>query len=356
MAVRYIAIDSGKFATKVAEYIKSENRVKKFSLRTKVSEGDFRDDAIEDKTVVVQIDGTTYKIGNGARGSGAELETNKKSDMHRLCTMTAIAMLASSNEKDEIYVAIGLPAKDWSVVSKRMDFKEYILPEGDVTVSIKKDSNSPVVKKTFTIKGKYVFPESIGALFMDETIDMISPTSITGVIDLGNLNLNATLWQGTELVQDKSCTADLGGAILIQELSQEITSNIVTCDELLTANILKSSTEDRHLPDNINLTKEQVEESRVLIKRVLKQHAEKVKRCCHARNWSLDITRIIAIGGTSQDIAEELHEVFGNITILPDSTYCNVLGYLRMMCARIPEINDIIPLTSSPKQEKPAKS
>lgn len=347
--VRYIAVDSGKFATKVAEYDIHKKFIRKFSIRTKAGAGDFRDDAIEANTVIVDIDGMIYKIGNGARGTGAELETNKQSDVHKLCTLTAIATLASTNETDEIYVAIGLPAKDWAIVSKRMDYKDYILPDGDITISIKKNSTAAVIQKTFTIKQKYVFPESIGALFMDETIGSITPTSITGVLDLGNLNLNATLWQGTELIQDKSSTSELGAAILIQELSQEITSEITPCDELITANILKEPAESRCLPDNMNLTKEQVDKSRILIKSVLRKHAEQVKRCCHARNWSLDVTRLIAIGGTSWDISDELKEVFGNIIVLPESNYCNVLGYLRMMCARIPEINEVIPLAEKAK-------
>lgn len=357
---RYVAIDSGKFATKVAEYIPGETEeqsfVKVFSIRTKASEGDFRDDAIEANTVVVNIDGETYKIGNGARGEGAELDTNKKSDVHRLCTLTALAYLASDNSEDpdEFCVAIGLPAKDWSVVSKRIDYKDYILPEGEVNISIKKRSTSPVKEKKFKIAQRYVFPESIGALFMDETINSVTPTTITGVIDLGNLNLNATLWQGVEPVLDKSATAELGGAILIQELSQELSANIATCDELITANILKS--EDRCLPASANLTENQIEESRKLIKRVLLQHAEKVKRVCRARNWSLDVTNIIAIGGTSKDLEEELKQTFGNnIIVLKDSSYCNALGYLRMLCARIPEVNKVIPFNFPSKEQSSGK-
>ena len=351
MAKRYIAVDSGKFATKVVEYDLSKDCiVKKFSIRTKASFGDFRDDAIESQTVIIETEDGIFKVGNGARGDGVNLDTNKKSDVHKLCTLTAIATIASSNEEDEIYVAIGLPAKDWAIVSKRMDYKDYILPDGKITMSIKKSSDSPVTKKTFTIKQKFVFPESIGALFMDETLPYITPTSIMGVLDIGNLNLNATLWQGTELIQDKSATMDLGGAILIQNLSQEITSNIVTCDELITANILKADKNNRCLPTDLNVSEEAVEESRALIKRILKEHAEKVKRCCNARNWSLDITRIVAIGGTSKDIEDELREVFGNIIIIEDSSYCNALGYLRMMCARIPEINKIIPITETKRK------
>ncbi len=351
---RYIAVDSGKFATKFAEYDTKKKCVHKYSIRTRVSDGDFRDDAIEKSTVVVEIDGKTYKVGNGARGAGVNLDTDKKSEDHRICTLTALAMIASSSERDEMYVAVGLPAREWANVSKRMDFKEYILPDGEITVTIKKDSNSQSVKKTFLIKEKYVFPESIGALFMDETIGMVSSTTITGVLDIGNLDLNATLWQGTELLQDMSATEELGGSILIQSLAQEL-STITACDELVVANILKLPPEERRLPDTGTLTKEQLEESRKVIKRVLKTHADRVKKCCRSRQWSLEVIPIIAIGGTSKDIADELKETFANIIVLENSQYCNVLGYLRMLCSRIPEINEIIPIKADKTKESGEK-
>jgi hypothetical protein len=81
---------------------------------------------------------------------------------------------------------------------------------------------------------------------------------------------------------------------------------------------------------------------------------------CQANNWSLDITKIVAIGGTSADIADELRESFGNIVVLEDAQYCNVLGYLRMMCARIPEFSSsVIPIADRPAEKagerKPAE-
>lgn len=77
---RFIAVDSGKFATKVAEYKKNEDIVRTFSVRTKISEGFFCDDAIENNTVVVEINGKVYKVGNGAKGEGANLDTGKNDE------------------------------------------------------------------------------------------------------------------------------------------------------------------------------------------------------------------------------------------------------------------------------------
>lgn len=350
---RFVAIDSGKFATKVAEYYKEKDVVKKYSIRTKVSEGDFRDDAIEKNTYVVEIDGNVYKVGNGARGQGAELITDKKTETHKICVLTVLAMLASSNENDVINVAVGLPANEWANVSKRMDFKDYILPEGKVSVKIKRDSKSDVVTKTFTIGRRYVFPESIGALFSSEMYDQISPTTITGVIDIGNLNLNATYWQGTELNIDKSITADLGGALLIQELAQELSSKIVPTEELIAANILKSN--DRVLPVEYGLSMDRAEDSRKVIKNVLLNHAKEVKRQCNSRKWSLDLMKVVAIGGTSKDIEAELKDVFSNITVLSDSEYVNVLGFLRIMCAQDPGVGKEISISDRTKETKTEK-
>ncbi len=45
--VRYISVDAGKNATKSAEYLLSEDKVRSFGFCTKISQGDFRDDALE---------------------------------------------------------------------------------------------------------------------------------------------------------------------------------------------------------------------------------------------------------------------------------------------------------------------
>ena len=350
---RFIAIDSGKFATKVAEYNKEKDTVKKYSIRTKKSEGDFRDDALEKNTYLVEIDGVVYKVGNGARGQGAELITDKKTDTHKVCVLTVLAMLASSNEVDTINVAIGLPADEWANVTKRADFKDYILPNGEVTVRIKNGSASEPVTKTFNIGRKYVFPESIGALFSDEMYDQIQPTTITGVIDIGNLNLNATYWQGTELIMDKSVTEELGGAILIQNLNQALEDKICPCDEMITANVLKS--DEKMLPVGFGITEEQALKSKDIVKGVLRSHAQEVRRFCDKKKWPLNVMRVIAIGGTSKDIEAELKEAFSNIMVLPGSEFCNVLGFLRILCAQDPSLGIEIAISDRPKAKEDKK-
>ena len=336
---RYISVDAGKFGTKSAEYLKEKDGIRKSMFETKVSPGDFRDDALEANTQLVEYNGTVYKIGHGAAGSGAELETSKQSEVHLLSTLTAISKFCSDNEADEISLAVGLPAKEWAVVEKRQSFKKFF-PREEQTIRVKSSSTGEIKTKKFTIKRLSAYPESMGAMWQDDS-PKVDDLSITGILDIGNLNLNATIWQNVELIQDESITDELGAATLIAGLAQELSANFSRVNERYVASLLGKSPEFRYLPGSTEVQKS----SHELIHRYLLEHAGKIKRCCDARRWSLDYMNLIAIGGTSQILKAELKEVFGgNLKLLENPVFANAFGYLRLMCSQIPEIRKEIPL------------
>ena len=347
---KYIALDVGKFATKASEYKPETDSIRKFHFVTKVGGGDLRDDAIESHTVVAEIDGKVYKVGQGARGAEASKDTSKLDDIHKICALVAIASFCSAKEKDEVNVAFGIPADEWADVPTREKYRSEFLPDGDITVKIKIRSDAPVMEKKFTIKKKFVFPESLGALLMDDSPE-VRPNTYTGVLDIGNLNLNATEWMGTELVQEDSITQELGGSILISEMARELKTALRTrCNEKCVAEALfDGDPDDRHLEPmgavSEERKKEIVDTSRQIMAKCLASHASEIKSACDAKGWSLELMRIIVIGGTGALLEKELKAVFGNVTVLENAEYCNSFGYLRMMCAKIPSINKVIPLT-----------
>ena len=158
---RFIAVDSGKDATKVAVYDAETKTTKKLTFLTKISEGDFSDDAIESCTFLSEVDGKVYKVGKGARFN-AELETSKMTEVHRVCTLSAIAMLVFAKEVDTVHVAIGIPIKEFENVEKRNAYRNFILPDGEITVRLKpKNEDKPQTIK-FKIATKIVAPESSG--------------------------------------------------------------------------------------------------------------------------------------------------------------------------------------------------
>ena len=347
---RFVSIDCGKFATKAAEYDSKNKCVNTMIFRTRTSEGDFRDDALPKATCVVDIgDGNVYKVGNGALND-AVLETSKLSDTHRICTITALSLFM--DDGDEVNVSVLLPTSEWANVSKREDYKEYILPNGEITVTIKRCATSPVETKTFTVKSKYVFAESSGALFVQDLFNgnapEISPNTETGVIDIGNLNLNATLWNGTTCDLSKCITAELGGQILISGLAEKLSAKYSRVNEQMVAYALLK--EDKCL-DPINKSKEIIDGSRADISEYLKNYVLQIKNKLNTKQWSLDFMNIICIGGTCKILKEELKNQFGEgLYILDKPEFINVLGALRILCAKV--LNETIPLTLASEIEK----
>ena len=343
----FIAIDCGKYATKVATYNTEEKTVNKFSFRTKTSTGDFADDALEHNTFIIQIGDLVYKIGNGAMDE-AELETSKATDIHKNCTLAAIAMsIPATKESIPVNVAVGIPAKEWCVIEKRQQLKEYLLPDGDITIKIKTKSDKPVEEKHFHIVSKYIFAESVGALFLDKMEEYVDCS--VGVIDIGNLNINGTIWDDFEISKKDTITDELGGNILIAGLTQELSAEFSRCSESYIAKILTLPPDQRKLVRNGIRDEELEKGSKKMIDTYLLQHVKKIRRRLDSKSWPLDFMPLCFIGGTSKLLANEIYSVFGERVYIPDNPeYANVLGFLRLLCGK--RLNLVIPTHTTSKQ------
>lgn len=334
----FVAVDSGKYATKVAYYNPNTDDVKTFKFRTKMSPGNFNDDALETSTVIVEYNNEVYKIGNGATVEAA-LETTKASEIHKVCTLTAIAMCVG-DEDAEVHAAVGIPVKEWENVDKRNEYKNFILPDGEVTIKLMVKSESEPMTKKFTIVSKHVYPESQGALFLKKVAPLSNGT--VAVIDLGNLNINCTCWNMRELDRQYSLTDELGGNILISGLSQELSATFSRCDETYVAKVLKQPRENRYLkPNRPNPEVETL--SKEIIDDYLLNHVKQIRRKCDSKHWSLDYMELVFIGGTAALLKDEIKVVFGeNSYIPPHPEYANVAGFLRVMCSKF--LDKVIPL------------
>ena len=344
MAVRFAAVDSGKFATKLAWADPKLETYNTCSFRTKMGLGNFADDAIEDGTFVVEIDGNVYKIGNGAPKE-AVLETSKKSDIHKICTLLALALIANPSG-DEFKVAIGAPVAEWAVVDKRNEYRDYILPEGDITVKYKTSKSDDIHVKTFSVVKKYVYAESAGALYLD----MLRNKDTAAIVDLGNLNVNCTYWSNFVLDETYSATGELGGQILVRKLADELSSAFTRVDERLVSNILKRAPEDRFLkPVKVTAGSEEVEaRSKQIIKEFLYNHVKEIQRKCDSLHWSLDYMELTFIGGTSALLQNEIREVFGENVFIPENPdMANVIGFLRRLIAK--EADVVLPYKKDKK-------
>lgn len=325
---KYISVDAGKFATKVGLFNPDGSKVMEYKFRTKIDHGDFRDDNMEKNTYIININGDTYKIGNGAT-TEAKIEMTKLAKEHKLCAITAIALAA--NDGDVFHVAIGCPIKEYAVVEKREQYKEELLPEGEVTVTLKKKSDAEPETITFTIASKVVYAESSGILYIDP-IRFQGKT--VGVIDIGGGTALGNISDNFEIQSQFSVTTENGGNALITELSQELTARFGRVDASYVARLLKLPPEQRFLsPKSEN--KEIEEESKQFIHEFLIGFLNRIRRACDAKSWSMDYIDLVFTGGTSELLATEIKEVFGNDVYIPShSDYANAVGFVKKLVAR----------------------
>ena len=328
----YVAVDCGKYNTKVNFFNPEKQEEFKMRYRTKMNPGTFDDDMFERGTFIVQIDGgEVYKIGNDAK-TEPSMETSKKSEIHRVCTMTGIAIAAGKMKANELDIAIGMPLQISGIPEERIEYKKYILGEENQehVVKIKTDCNSEPMVVKFKICKRLVYPEGIGVLY-EYPSKVDGPTAI---IDIGNLNTNNTYTDGFHIIAESCFTDELGGKILISGLAQQLTSELrMRCDDNLIASTLLRPYEERFLRAR-NGKKEVEEKSREIIDNYLMDHVSAIKTKCDTRHWPLDFMNVICVGGTAKLLQRELVQFFGENAFIPENPeYANVCGFLKRMCA-----------------------
>lgn len=326
---RYIAVDSGKSFTKVAVYDEKAEQIRTENIRTKFDEGVFEDTDPGRDTALVEFDGHVYRIGKGATKE-ADLSTTKKLLIHKLCTLYAIARECSSDQIDDVYCAIGIPVKDYEFPEARNEYRDYILPQEEITIRFKRNGDAPIETRTFRLVGRYVYPEGAGALFAPG----VNGLGTVGVIDIGHLNVNMTIYNEGDADQTMSVTTTKGCNALVSGLAQKLSAAYSFINKQQTAEILGRSGAERCLKP-IKPNPEIEQSSKEMIDKYLFDYVKALREDCLAAQWSVDYTQFVFIGGTVGVIANEIKQVFGEEVIIPpNGAFTNVTGFLMLMCGR----------------------
>ncbi len=339
---RYIAVDSGKLNTKVVAlnpaYLE-DNKANPYiiSLFRTAYEDDatFEDEEPGSETYITEYEGKTYKIGKAAR-KDAELESSKKGIAHKLCTMLAIARECSEKEIDDVCVAIGIPVDNYLVVKERNEYRDTILPLGQHTVKYR-DLNGKIKEKTFNIVKRQVYPETIGAIFTPG----VDFTESVGVIDIGHLNVNMTIFNKGEIDPMSRRTTTKGANFLVSGLAQELSNELQTTIQPNKA--AEAIAKDRRLKFR-NPNPEKEERSAQIIERFITDYVKDIIEEIRIKGWSLDVMQLVVIGGGAIMIKNDLMQVFGENTVIPEnSNIINAMGFLKLMCGRSDTLKVMLP-------------
>lgn len=330
---RYISVDSGKNGTKVC--ILRKDHIEKFTFSTRMDEGNMQD-VPEANTYIVEYEGKVFKIGDGANKQ-APYETTKQSDIHKLSTLMAIALKVDNG--DRVNVVIGCPLTIYENVTQRENYKNYMLPEGNVKIKVKIGTN--IHEKTFAISKRMVLPEGSGIIYLKMAEFR---NKFVGVIDIGGLNMNASIYSKLMLQHNFSVTADMGSNKLCVGLAQALNSAYSTnvspewVDHMLKEESKSSRrVKSRHVP-------EATTESPGFIEKYVKDHVNSILEACTKANWDLMNTDLVFIGGTSALLKDEISEVLNDDVYVPnEAAFINSLGWLKVLCGTfnvaLPPIN-----------------
>ena len=311
MSTITMAVDCGKDETKVS-IIGKDGEVlhDKFKTRmekmTAINNNQFRDEAIH----TVSFEGKNYLIG----GQDNEISTSnsKEEQIHKIVTLTAIGMHVEND--DTVNIAIGCPISEYKNDDKRKSYRDYILPPEGNRVEITIDGK----KKYFTVGKRAVMSECLCTLYL---FPEKFRTGLTGIIDIGGLNVNGSFYHNGHVDSDRCFTLKCGKNIVIGALKQRFEEEF---DGIF-------SRKDTEVFVDMGAVQGYEEESKKMIDEALNDQLSTIKDACIDNGWNLKTCNFVFIGGAVNMLKDRIKEAFGkNTYIAKDSGYANADGYLYL--------------------------
>lgn len=305
---KFIAVDTGKFATK-AVTLRGDGSERFTTFRTK-SEETQRSEA-QGKSYIVEYKGKRYLVGEQAEVSSAKL--TKAEDIHRISTYTAIHQLSSGD--DTVVVAIGCPLSVFENPESKEAYKKYMFPDRQIEIKVNETT------KKLTILSVIVFPESSGIIYLDRKYESMS----AGIIDIGGLNVNACVYNKTMPIISTLFTENLGSNVLAQNLKNALATKY---GEDIPQWMMEDILRDGYVVDNMSSSGIR-QGSKEFIADFKKKHIESIIKKCEANGWNLRLTRLVFTGGTSELLRNEILQVIPGAIICEEPEKVNVRGFLK---------------------------
>ena len=300
-----IAIDPGKHSTKYT-YTGGDGKVVRGKFETSISMSNNLISSLGN-TKEITYDGNTYVVGEGSIGRTSK--SNSKNDLiHKICALVAVSECI--NNGDTVNVVIGCPIAEFRSDEKRKAYRDYMFPKGRTEMVI---GNQEMY---FYTGKRYVMAESTGLTITEPER---FKDKIVGVIDIGGLNCNGSLYKSGVIVEDSYFTAKLGSNVIADKLRKDINNEL---DLSIDSNMMKQFMQQGYVTNF-------EEETREMFTKRYKSHIEKIKEECDGNGWELKVMDLIFIGGTSLMLKDYILDLFPKAYIPEDSDYTNVNGFYK---------------------------
>ena len=274
------------------------------------------------KSYLVTYEGINYKIGEDALDQ-LSFETSKTTALHQVCAYTAVGSMVDNG--DLIQAAAGCPVSVYNDPAARTKYRDFMLNNGR-QVSIVIDG----VEKTFAFDMKHsiVCAESSGILYQD--LVRFSQGTV-GIIDIGGLNVNCTIYRELRPLEESSFTERLGCNQLMSDAKKRLSS-------VLDMDIPDYLLDDLRINGYFSGNDEMKKTSGELFSKIKHEWINTILGKCVEHGWNIKLTALIFVGGTSYylkpEIARIKEEKKLNIDldlISEESDFLNAKGFLKRL-------------------------
>lgn len=314
MKKKLVAVDCGKAETKVYAYSPDTGAVKSAIVKSRVEPvNSLVRLTLGEYAHVVSIAKPDKDMKGewtvGAIGGATSYSNSKKDSIHKILTLTAIALAVDNG--DSVIASVGCPLSVFFDDKAKSEYYNYIFPNGRVDVTIDGQDHYFYIEKDNCL----VIPESFGALFLYK--DRF--TDKTGIVDIGGLNVNASFFEEGTLDPFTSKTEKLGFYSIVSLLRNRLNAY---CDASFNDTEVGFALRQGYMSGYKDTAK--------IVEEVLDIQARRIKELL--KEWDLTGMTLIFIGGTSKLLQKQLEKYFGKDIFIPDdANLINSRGFLKAM-------------------------
>ena len=326
MTTSLVAADCGKSTTKIC--LLKDGTLLKDSFPTAYGlASDGRSDLIDKAhTFSIEGSGKAYRIGSGALPIKADDSYSKDSEITKVCALYGIAKNVSPG--DTVAVAIGCPLTSYMNLEARKQYCKNILPKETIKCSI---DDKPT---QFTIEKRIVFPESTGVITLHP--ELFTGENDIGIIDIGGLNMNVTVLDHGEILDEMSHTTSNGGRRLSAEVKTLLRDHEIEIEESQVLGAIQRGRINCHDEKKAAL-------SESIIATAVNGFIDRIDETLHQTWRNFDTLTLCFIGGTSYLLKDALTERYGKFAIfendLEQSRFANAEGFVRRLETELAKLN-----------------
>lgn len=314
----FIAIDSGKYATKAMMEYKGKTYIMIF--RTKMQEVTDIGIDIQPNSYKVELDGKQYLLGDMVSENRSDFNLSKETLIHKLAIYTAIVELMKKANayfhNVYLHVAVNVPINVYKNKTSKDSFKDYI-ENKNKTIYLRINDNTHV----FNLNDLTICFEGMGLVYAN-TLEYSKHSS--AIVDIGGLNTTYCIFNGVQPDFNSMTVSHLGINTLKARLEQELVQKY---NQNVSANDLEQIIKKGYFSHMGKID----EESKVIIPKIKKAHLEQILSYAKQHDYTFNQDKIIFSGGGALLLQQEIQNSFPNATTVINPQFANVKSFLEII-------------------------